>query len=56
MLAADITQVLVIDNSNGKGDLNKTTVEWPLQHLEAKNSPVIKNFNRSDTHGRYTKI
>eukprot|EP00075_Anas_platyrhynchos_P006472 XP_021122758.2 von Willebrand factor D and EGF domain-containing protein-like isoform X2 [Anas platyrhynchos] len=51
VLAADITQVLVIDNSNGKGDLNKTKVEWPLQPLEAKNSPVIKNFNRSDTHG-----
>lgn len=56
MLAADFTKALIIDNNNGKGDLNKTEVEWPLQPLEAKNSPVIKNFNISANRGRYTRI
>lgn len=56
MLAADFTKALIIDNNNGKGDMNKTEVEWPLQTLEAKNSPVIKNFNISDNLGRYARI
>ncbi|XP_010712398.1 von Willebrand factor D and EGF domain-containing protein-like [Meleagris gallopavo] len=51
VLAADFTKALIIDNNNGKGDLNKTEVEWPLQPLEAKNSPVIKNFNISANRG-----
>ncbi|XP_040559747.1 von Willebrand factor D and EGF domain-containing protein-like isoform X1 [Gallus gallus] len=51
VLAADFTKALIIDNNNGKGDMNKTEVEWPLQTLEAKNSPVIKNFNISDNLG-----
>lgn len=56
MLAADFTKALIIDNNNSKGDINKTEVEWPLQTLEAKNSPVIKNFNISDNLGRYARI
>lgn len=56
MLAADITKALSIEKGNGKGDLNKTQVEQPLQPLEAKDSPVIKNFNISDRHGRYTRV
>ncbi|XP_064370676.1 von Willebrand factor D and EGF domain-containing protein-like isoform X2 [Dromaius novaehollandiae] len=51
VLAADITEESIIDNNNGKGDLNTTEVEWPVQPLEAKNSPAIKNINISDTHG-----
>ncbi|XP_052532438.1 von Willebrand factor D and EGF domain-containing protein-like isoform X7 [Tympanuchus pallidicinctus] len=47
VLAADFTKALIIDNKNGKDDLNKTEVEWPLHPLEAKNSPVIRNFNIS---------
>ncbi|KAJ7406410.1 von Willebrand factor D and EGF domain-containing protein [Willisornis vidua] len=50
VLAADLTKPL----SNGKGELNRTEVEQPLQSLEAKDSPVIKNFNISDTHGQST--
>lgn len=56
MLAGDFTKALIVDNNNGKGDLNKTEVEWPLHPLEAKNSPVIRNFNISTNHGRYTRI
>lgn len=52
VLAADVTEAL----SNGKGELNRTEVKQPLQSLEAKDSPVIKNFNISDRHGRYTRI
>ncbi|XP_068877367.1 von Willebrand factor D and EGF domain-containing protein-like [Aphelocoma coerulescens] len=46
VLAADVTEAL----SNGKGELNRTKVKQPLQSLEAKDSPVIKNFNISDRH------
>lgn len=51
VFAADVTEAL----SNGKGELNRTKVKQPLQSLEAKDSPVIKNFNISDRHGRYTR-
>ncbi|XP_027551787.1 von Willebrand factor D and EGF domain-containing protein-like [Neopelma chrysocephalum] len=47
VLAADVTKPL----SNGKGELNRTEVKQPLQSLEAKDSPVIKNFNISDRRG-----
>lgn len=52
MLAADVTEAL----SNGKGELKRTKVKQPLQSLEAKDSPVIKHFNISDRHGRYTRM
>ncbi|XP_009949206.1 PREDICTED: uncharacterized protein LOC104346213, partial [Leptosomus discolor] len=56
VLAADITKAVSVEKGNGKGDLNKTEVKQPLPPLEAKNSPVIKNFNISDRHemGRYS--
>lgn len=50
MLAADVTEAL----SSGKGELNRTKVKQPLQSLETKDSPVIKNFNISDRQGMYT--
>lgn len=56
MLAADSTKALSVEKGNGKGDLNKTEVKQPLQPLEAKDSPVIKNFNISDRYGRYKRI
>ncbi|XP_068805382.1 von Willebrand factor D and EGF domain-containing protein isoform X4 [Struthio camelus] len=49
VLAADITKGSITDNYDGKGDLNTTEVERPVQPLEAKNPPVIKNINISDT-------
>jgi len=56
VLAADITKALSTEKGNDKGDSNKTEVKWPMQPLEAKDSHVIKNFNISDRHGRYTRI
>ncbi|KAJ7422192.1 von Willebrand factor D and EGF domain-containing protein-like protein [Pitangus sulphuratus] len=50
VLAADVTKPL----SNGKGELNRTEVKQPLQSLEAKDSPAIKNFNISDRRGQST--
>lgn len=50
------TAVVTEALSNGKGELNRTEVNQPLQSLEAKDSPVIKNFNISDRHGRYTRV
>ncbi|XP_008940771.1 PREDICTED: von Willebrand factor D and EGF domain-containing protein, partial [Merops nubicus] len=50
--AADITKALSVEKGNGKGDLNKTEVKQPLHPLEAKDSPVIKNFNMSYKQGQ----
>lgn len=50
------TAVVTEALSNGKGELNRTKVNQSLQSLEAKDSSVIKNFNISDRHGRYTRV
>ncbi|XP_063017419.1 von Willebrand factor D and EGF domain-containing protein-like [Melospiza melodia melodia] len=52
VLAADVTEAL----SSGKGELNRTKVKQPLQSLETKDSPVIKNFNISDRQGAVARV
>ncbi|KAM9380342.1 von Willebrand factor D and EGF domain-containing protein-like [Phaethornis superciliosus] len=52
VLAADTTKALSTEKGNDKGDLNKTEVKQLLQPLEAKASPLIKNFSISDRHGQ----
>ncbi|XP_054065466.1 von Willebrand factor D and EGF domain-containing protein-like isoform X2 [Rissa tridactyla] len=51
VLAADVTKASSNEKGKGKGDLNKTEDKQLLQPLEAKDSPVIKDFNISDRQG-----